>query len=166
MSKKKSKKARQNSQDTASQASSGYRQSSIAGVLNSDSFYDYILISLVTMLIFFFIFLNFIHLWQTRIFGHDENVHAYISSVILKTHSIPAVLPEDIYGGLKYSYPPFFHILSAIVMAIAGFPALKFTNLILLILFLVGFYFLIRKYYGNDEALLACLLISLSPTIA
>lgn len=165
MSKKKSKKARQNSQDTASQASSGYRQSSIAGVLNSDSFYDYILVGLVTAYFLFYFFKLYSSLANTH-FWYDENVHAYISSIILRTHHIPAVLPEDIYGGLKYSYPPFFHIVGAIVMAIGGLPALKFTNLILLILFLIGFYLLIRKYYGHHEALLACLLISLSPTIA
>ena len=51
-------------------------------------------------------------------------------------------------------------------MAIGGFPALKFTNLILLILFLAGFYMLIRWLYGNSEGLLASLLIILSPTIA
>ena len=165
MSKKESIKARQNKEDKASQANSGFRQAAIAGVLNSDRFYDYILVGLVAAYFLFYFFILSSSLANTY-FWADENVHAYISSVIFKTHSIPAVLPEDIYGGFKYSYPPLFHILGAVVMEIGGFPALKFTNLILLILFLIGFYFLIRKFYGNSEALLACLLISLSPTIA
>ena len=165
MSKKESIKARQNKEDKASQANSGFRQAAIAGVLNSDRFYDYILVGLVAAYFLFYFFILSSSLANTY-FWADENVHAYISSVIFKTHSIPAVLPDDIYGGFKYSYPPLFHILGAVVMEIGGFPALKFTNLILLILFLIGFYFLIRKFYGNSEALLACLLISLSPTIA
>jgi hypothetical protein len=36
----------------------------------------------------------------------------------------------------------------------------------LLVLFLGGFYYLIRKHYGNNEALIACLVLSLSPVIA
>jgi hypothetical protein len=165
MSRKKTKTARQKKQTEAPPVGSGNRQSSLPEVLNSNNLYDYILISLSIAYFLFYFFKLFSSLENT-FFWADENVHAYISSVILKTHSIPAVLPDDIYGGFKYSYPPFFHILSALVMAIGGFPALKFTNFILLILFLIGFYFLIRKHYGNSEALLACILISLSPTIA
>jgi hypothetical protein len=165
MSRKKTKTTRQKKQIEAPPVGSGNRQSSLPEVLKSDNLYDYILISLSIAYFLFYCFKLFSSLENT-FFWADENVHAYISSVILKTHRIPAVLPEDIYGGFKYSYPPFFHILNALVMAIGGFPALKFTNFILLILFLIGFYFLIRKYYGISEALLACLLISLSPTIA
>jgi len=104
--------------------------------------------------------LNEVHFWA------DENVHAYISSVILENLRLPSQLPEDIYGGYEYSYPPFFHILNAIVMAIAGFPALKYSNLILLVVFMGSFFFLLRRHYGIDVALVTCLLISLSPTLA
>ena len=165
MSKKKTKPARQKNQKKASQAGSANQQISFEKVLKSESVYDYILISL-TIAYFLFYFFKLFSSLENTFFWADENVHAYISSIILKTKSLPAVLPDDIYGGFEYSYPPFFHILGAMVMAIAGFPALKFTNLILLIFFLTGFYLLIRKYYGNSEALLACLLISLSPIIA
>jgi 4-amino-4-deoxy-L-arabinose transferase-like glycosyltransferase len=99
-------------------------------------------------------------------FWSDENVHAYISSVISKTHQIPFVLPEEIYGMREFSYPPMFHILSAIAMAIAGFSILKYINLILLICFVIGSYVLIRRYYGNHEASIACLLLSLSAVTA
>jgi 4-amino-4-deoxy-L-arabinose transferase-like glycosyltransferase len=133
--------------------------------LKNESAYEYVLNGLTLAYFLFYIFKLYSSLGDT-FFWADENVHAYISSIILKTRSLPAVLPDDIYGGFEYSYPPFFHILGAIVMSIAGFPALKFTNLILLIFFLTGFYFLIRNYYGNSVALLASLLISLSPTIA
>ena len=160
MSKKKSSKTRQ-----SSATGSEPKNSVFAGVSTNENLIDYILLSLAIAYFIFYIFKLYSSLGNT-LFWADENVHAYISSIILKTHSIPAVLPEDIYGGFEYSYPPFFHILGAMVMAIAGFPALKFSNLMLLILFLLMFYFLIRKYYGNNEALLACLLISLSPTLA
>ena len=100
------------------------------------------------------------------VFWADEIVHAYISSIISKTHQLPFVLPEAIYGGFEWSYPPLFHILSALIMSIAGTGALKFINLGILILFFICFYILIRKYYGQHEALWACLLMSVAPVIA
>jgi 4-amino-4-deoxy-L-arabinose transferase-like glycosyltransferase len=99
-------------------------------------------------------------------FWSDENVHAYISSLILKTHRIPFVLPEEIYGVRRFSYPPLFHILSAFAMTIAGFSILKYVNLILLMFFVLCFYTLIRRHYGNYEASIACLLLSLSTVTA
>jgi len=141
------------------------RKNAFTHLLKNERVIDHIIFSLALAYFLFYIFKLYSSLDNT-FFWADENVHAFISSVILKTHSIPAVLPENIYGGFKFSYPPLFHILGAMVMAIGGFPALKFVNLILLILFMVGFYFLIMKYSGHHEALLACILISLSPTIA
>jgi hypothetical protein len=99
-------------------------------------------------------------------FWSDENVHAYISSVILKTHRIPFVLPEEIYGMREFSYPPLFHILSAFAMAIGGFSILKYVNLILLMCFVISSYTLIRRYYGKYEATISCLLLSLSSVTA
>jgi 4-amino-4-deoxy-L-arabinose transferase-like glycosyltransferase len=51
-------------------------------------------------------------------------------------------------------------------MGIAGPASLKFFNLILLVIFLPSFYFLIRKHYGDNEAVVACLLITFSPVLA
>jgi 4-amino-4-deoxy-L-arabinose transferase-like glycosyltransferase len=162
MSKQKTIKARpKKSSQTGTESGS----TALSDVLKSESVIDYIILSL-TLAHFLFYFFKLYSTLENTHFWADENVHAYISSIILKAKSLPAVLPEDIYGGFKYSYPPFFHILGALVMSIASFPALKYTNLILLILFLIGFYLLIRKYYGNNEALIACLLISLSPIVA
>ncbi len=161
MSKQKTIKAKQKQ---SSQTGTESGSTALAGVLKNETVIDYILLSLTIAYFIFYIFKLYSSLGIT-FFWADENVHAYISSIILKTKSLPAVLPDDIYGGFEYSYPPFFHILGAMVMAIAGFSALKFINLILLILFMIGFYFLIRKYYGQYEALLACLLISVSPMI-
>ena len=127
--------------------------------------FDNILFGL-TIAFFIFYLIKLFSSMETTFFWADENVHAYISSIILKTKSLPAVLPQDIYGGFEYSYPPLFHILSAFVMVLGGVPALKFTNLLLLVLFFIGFYVSIRKYYGNSEALIACLLVSLSPVVA
>jgi 4-amino-4-deoxy-L-arabinose transferase-like glycosyltransferase len=99
-------------------------------------------------------------------FWSDENVHAYISSIIAETHRLPAKLPDVNNGGFVWSYPPLFHIIAAAIMSVMGFAALKYINLILLILFFICFYFLIQKYYGQNTALIACLLISLSPAVA
>jgi len=164
MSREKTKTATHKKQTKASQADSGSRQISPGEVIKSERLFDYILICLTVGYFLFYLFKLFSSLENT-FFWADENVHAYISTIILKTKSLPAVLPDDIYGGFEYSYPPFFHIIGALAMAIAGFPALKFLNLIILVLFLIGFYALIRIYYGNSEALLACLLISLSPMV-
>lgn len=133
--------------------------------LKNDRAHEYVLNGLTFAYLIYYIFKLYSSLGNT-FFWADENFHAYITSVIFEIKSLPAALPENIYGGYEYSYPPLFHIFSAMVMSIAGFPALKFINLILLVLFLAGFYILIRKYYGNNEALLGCLLLSLSPIIA
>jgi 4-amino-4-deoxy-L-arabinose transferase-like glycosyltransferase len=162
MSKQKTIKAKQKQ---SSQTGTESGSTALAGVLKNETVIDYILLSLTIAYFIFYIF-KLYSLLGITFFWADENVHAFISSIILKTKSLPAVLPDDIYGGFEYSYPPFFHILSAFVIATGGFAALKFTNLILLILFLIGFYFSIRKYYGISEALVACLLISLSPIVA
>lgn len=140
------------------------RYFSIVDYLKIDELSDYILVSLF----FIYFALYLLKLYSTlgmTFFWLDENVHAYISSVILNTGSIPAELPNEIYGGFEYSYPPLFHIIGALVMSIAGFPALKFINLILMGFFIFGFFLLIRNFYGIYEALTACLLISLSPTV-
>jgi len=124
----------------------------------------YILSGLI-LVYFFGYFYNLFSFMDTTLFWADEIVHAYISSVILKTHQLPFVLPEEIYGGFKWAYPPLFHILSALVMSIAGSEALKFINLAILLLFFISFYILIRRYYGYYEAVIACLLLSVSPVI-
>ncbi len=105
-------------------------------------------------------FLGNTHFWS------DENFHAYVRSVILKTHRIPFILPDEVYGMREFSYPPLFHIIGALAMSIGGFPVLKYINLTLLALFLFGSYALIRKYYSSYEASIACLLLSLSSVIA
>ena len=127
--------------------------------------FKYIFSCLLLVYILFYLLKLFTSLGET-FFWADENVHAYISSVILDTHSLPALLPDDIYGGFKWSYPPLFHLLAAGIMSVAGFAALKYMNLVLLLLFFICLYFLILKYYGQDEAVIACLLISLSPALA
>ncbi len=131
----------------------------------SQIIFKYIFSCLLLVYILFYLLKLFTSLGET-FFWADENVHAYISSVILDTHSLPALLPDDIYGGFKWSYPPLFHLLAAGIMSVAGFAALKYINLVLLLLFFICFYFLILKYYDQNEAVIACLLISLSPALA
>ena len=129
-----------------------------------DRAYGYFLEGFLLIFFLYYFYKIYSFLGETHFWG-DENVHAYISAVILKTHQIPFILPEEIYGMCKFSYPPFFHILGSFVMSVAGFSALKFVNLALLILFFVSFYTLIRGYYGRSEAIIASLLLSPSPVI-
>ena len=136
-----------------------------AGPGRFDTLFKYLL-GCALVLFFFFYFLKLsLFLGDTHFWG-DENFHAYVSSVISENRTIPFVLPDDIYGGHKYTYPPFFHVLSAIVMSFAGFAALKYINICLLIIFLFCFFTLIRKYYGWYEAVIACLVLSMSPVLA
>jgi len=127
--------------------------------------FKYIFSGLLFIYLLYYLFQLYSSL-DTTFFWADENKHAYISSLVLKTHQIPTILPQDLYGGYRWSYPPLFHILGAIFMGIAGFSALKFFNLVLLLIFLASFYVLIHKHYGSNEAVLACLLITLSPVLA
>lgn len=113
----------------------------------------------------FYVFKLYSYLDHT-VFWSDENVHAYVSQLIAKTHRLPAVLPGEIYGDFAWRYPPFFHIINAVVITLFSASALKFTNLLLLVVFVASFYCLIRVYFGHDEAAVACLLISLSPVLA
>ena len=136
-----------------------------AEFIKSETAVEYTLSGLVLAYFIYYITKLYLPLGDT-FFWADENFHAYITSVIVEAKRLPAVLPENIYGDFEFSYPPFFHILSALVMAVAGFETLKFVNLALLILFLAAFYGLIRKHYGYTAALLAGLLISLSPILA
>jgi hypothetical protein len=156
---------RANRRNHSSETISATKSIALPKFLKNASSYEYVLTGLTLAYFIYYVFKLYSSLGDT-FFWADENFHAYITSVIFEIKSLPAELPENIHGGYEYSYPPFFHILSAIVMSIAGFSALKFTNLILLVLFLAGFYILIRKHYGNNEALLACLLISMSPILA
>jgi|GEM_PF-2946970 len=104
--------------------------------------------------------LDDVHFWA------DENVHAYISGNIHAAGTIPTQLSDDVYGGYEYSYPPLFHILNALIMFLAGTAAFKYTNLALLVLFIVGAYLLIRWHYDSRVALTATLLVSLAPVVA
>jgi hypothetical protein len=165
MSKNKTKTARQAKPQKASQENYARQQNPLAVVLEGNNIYDFILISL-TIAYFLFYFFKLFSSLENTFFWADENLHAYISMIINKTKSLPAVLPDDIFGGFQYSYPPLFHIFGAAVIGIGGMPGLKFANLIISGLFFIGFYLAILKYYGNREALLACLLISTSPTVA
>ncbi len=135
------------------------------GYVNKIKIFDYILFSATIIYFIYYLFTLFSQLYET-FFWADENIHSYVANIISQTHRFPFVLPDDIYGGFKFVYPPLFHIISACVISIAGFSALKFFNLGLLFIFLSSSFILIRKYYGKYEAIIACLLLSLSPIIA
>jgi hypothetical protein len=119
-----------------------------------------------SVLIFFIYYFHkfYSQLAQTY-FWSDETLHSYVAGVIYYTKKIPVVLTA-VYGTFEWFYPPLFHVLSALVISGAGLPALKYVNLVLLVVFLVGFYVLVRKHYGRYEAGTACVLLSLSSVIA
>ena len=165
MTKKKNIKAGRQGRNNLLEKNSSKKITSPTQIFQNERVFNYILNSFILVYFLFFIFQLYSSLHGTY-FWADENKHAYICSLISKIHQIPIVLPEEIYGGFQWSYPPLFHILGALFLGVAGFSALKFFNLLLLLIFLVSFYTLIRKYYGQNEAVIACLLATLSPVIA
>jgi hypothetical protein len=130
-----------------------------------ENIFRYILNGLLVIYLLYYLFQLYASLDNT-FFWADENKHVYICSLVYKSHKIPTVLPKEMYGEFQWSYPPLFHIIGAAVQGAAGFAALKYTNLILLLVFMLSFYTMIFKYYGDTEAMIACLLISLAPVIA
>ena len=128
----------------------------------------------MTKYIFGFLLLVYLVCYVLKLWGSlgdtqfwaDENVHTYISSLIAETRKLPAQLPDDIYGGFVWSYPPLFHIMAAGILFVAGLAALKYVNLLLLIIFFISLFYLVHRYYGISAALITCLLISLSPALA
>lgn len=118
-------------------------------------------------LIFFIYYFSilFSQLHET-FFWADENFHSYISGIISETHQIPFYLPDEIYGKYILMYPPLLHIIGGLAISLAGVSALQYINFLLLLLFFPSFFILIQKYYDRQVALIACLLLSLSPVVA
>ena len=165
MSTAKSKKSKHSKTKKTSKKISEVKTGVLSGDPRSQLIFKYIFSCLLLIYLLFYLFKLFSSLEET-FFWADENTHTYISSLIAENHKLPTRLPDDIYGGFVWSYPPLFHILAAGTLSVAGFAALKYINLVLLLLFFICFYFLILKYYGQNEAVIACLLISLSPALA
>ena len=161
----KRKKIKYNKKKKSPEKISEVRTVALSGDPRSQIIFKYIFSCLLFIYLLFYLLKLFLSLEET-LFWADENVHAYVSSVISDTYSLPTLLPEDIYGGFKWSYPPLFHIMAAGIVSVASFAALKYINLVFLLLFFISFYFIILKYYGQNEAVIACLLISLSPAVA
>jgi len=160
-----SKKSTYSKKKKSSQKISEVKRADLAGDSRQEIVFKYVLNGLLLIYLLYYLFQLYASLDNT-FFWADENKHAYICSLVYKTHQLPIILPDDLYGDYRWSYPPLFHILGAAFMGIAGPSALKFFNLILLLIFLPSFYILIRKHYGNNEAVVACLLITLSPVLA
>jgi len=165
MSAAKSKKSKRSKKNKSSEKVSEIKQADLTRDSKQDIVFKYALTGLIFIYLLYYLFQLYTSLDNT-FFWADENKHAYISSLVYKTHQIPKILPDDLYGDYRWSYPPLLHILGATFMAIAGPSALKFFNLILLLFFLPSFYILIQKYYGRNEALIACLLTTLAPVLA
>jgi len=160
-----SKKSTYSKKKKSSQKISEVKRADLAGDSRQEIVFKYVFNGLLFIYLFYYLFQLYASLDNT-FFWADENKHAYICTVISKIHAVPTILPDDLYGDYRWSYPPLFHILGAAFMSIAGSPALKFFNLILLIIFLTSFFVLIRKHYGNNQAVVACFLITLSPVLA
>jgi 4-amino-4-deoxy-L-arabinose transferase-like glycosyltransferase len=165
MSSAKSKKSKHSKSKKSSRKISEVKRADLAGDSRQEIVFKYVFNGLLFIYLFYYLFQLYASLDNT-FFWADENKHAYICTVVSKIHGVPAILPDDLYGDYRWSYPPLFHILGAAFMSIAGSPALKFFNLILLIIFLTSFFVLIRKHYGNNQAVVACFLITLSPVLA
>jgi 4-amino-4-deoxy-L-arabinose transferase-like glycosyltransferase len=165
MSAAKRKKSRQSKKKKAPGKISEVRRTDLTGGPRQDIVLKYVLNGLLFIYLFYYLFQLYTSIDQT-FFWADENKHAYVCAVVSEIKGIPKILPDDLYGGYRWSYPPLFHILGAVFLGIAGFDALKFFNLTLLIIFLISFFGLIRKHYGNNQAVVACFLITLSPVLA
>jgi 4-amino-4-deoxy-L-arabinose transferase-like glycosyltransferase len=160
-----SKKRNKSKKKTLPKKTSENRQAGLNNSVITEKAASYVLNGLLLIYLFYYLFQLYTSLDNT-FFWADENKHAYICSVVLKTQGIPTVLPEEMYGEFQWSYPPLFHIIGATVQGTAGLAAIKYTNLIILITFFMSFYLLLLRYYSNTEALIACLLISFAPVVA
>jgi 4-amino-4-deoxy-L-arabinose transferase-like glycosyltransferase len=165
MSAAKRKKVKHSKAKKSSNKISEVKRTDLTGDARRDIIFRYVLNGLLFIYLFYYLFQLYASLDHT-FFWADENKHAYISTLVYKTHQLPTILPDDLYGDYRWSYPPLFHIFGATFMGIAGPSALKFFNLILLLIFLPSFFYLTRKHYGDDTAAVACLLVTLSPVLA
>ena len=165
MSPAKGKKSKHSKKKQSSRKFSEVKRAALTADSRQEIVFKYVLNGLLLIYLLYYLFQLYASLDNT-FFWADENKHAYICTVVSKIQGIPAILPDDLYGGYRWSYPPLFHILGATFTSIAGSSALKFFNLILLIIFLTSFLGLIRKHYGNNVAVVTCLLITLSPVLA
>ena len=73
----------------------GLEAFSTAGFLKIDKIVDYVLIGLALLYFIFYFWKLFSSLGNTH-FWADENVHAFISSAVLKTKGIPAVFISSV----------------------------------------------------------------------
>ena len=165
MSSAKSKKSKHNKKIYPSRKFSKVKRAALADDSRQEIVSKYVLNGLLFIYLLYYLFQLYASLDNT-VFWADEKKHAYICSVVLEINGIPKILPDDLYGEYRWSYPPLFHIFAAAFMGIAGSSALKFFNLMLLIIFLTSFFVLIRKHYGNNQAVVSCFLITLSPVLA
>ena len=72
-------------------------------------------------------------LWRRAagaVFQTDECFHAHVAQWIAAHGRLPREVPE-LYSGFAYFYPPLFHIVGAVSVAIAGVASLPFLNVIL-----------------------------------
>src|SRR5438477_8505733 len=56
----------------------------------------------------------------------DECFHAVVSQWIATHHTLPETLPQ-FYSGFAYYYPPLFHVLGGVIVAIGGGSAFRVT---------------------------------------
>ena len=102
-------------------------QADLTVSMRRETAFTYIINGLLLIYLLYYLFQLYASLDNT-FFWADENKHAYICSLVYKTHQIPTILPDDLYGDYRWSYPPLFHILGAAFMGIAGPASLKFFN--------------------------------------
>lgn len=82
-------------------------------------------------------------LWReasTAWMSSDECFHAWVARWIASHVALPRVIPE-LYSGMPYFYPPLFHVVGAVAVAVAGTGSLPYLNLVLIALLFALLFF-------------------------
>ena len=109
MSAAKRKKAKHSKKKKSSNEISEVKRTYLTGDSRRDIVFTYVLHGLLFIYLLYYLFQLYASLDNT-FFWADENKHAYISSLVYKTQQLPTILPDDLYGDYRWSYPPLFHI--------------------------------------------------------
>jgi len=124
------------------------------------------LLKLAVIVFFAFYFFKLLTFTINARLISDETLYAHIAQTIYHDKALPRMLPE-LYGGLLVSeYPPLFSIMGAAIYSILGINGFYLANIILLALLLASMFLLVRDYFSEDIALLACLFLVSAPMTA
>ena len=115
MSPAKSKKSKNSKKKKSSRKISEVKRVDSADDSRQEIVFKYVLNGLLFIYLLYYLFQLYASLDNT-FFWADENKHAYICTVVSEIQEVPTILPDDLYGDYRWSYPPLFHILGAAFM--------------------------------------------------